>query len=64
MTLLAIKRQMDRLSSRELKELNGHLIRLRRSTPEWKRATAKKIRAVQAGHYVTIEALEARIARK
>ncbi len=53
---------MDRLSSRELKELQGHLIRLRHSTPEWKRATAKKIRTVQAGRYVTAESLEARIA--
>jgi hypothetical protein len=64
MTLLAIKRQMDRLSSRELKELNSHLIRLRHSTPEWRRATAKKIRAVQAGRYVTAESIEARIARE
>ena len=64
MTLLAIKRQMDRLTSRELKELNGHLIRLRHSTPEWKRATARKIRAVQAGRYVTAESLEVRIGRE
>ena len=55
---------MDRLSSRELKELNGHLIRLRHSTSEWRRATAKKIRAVQGGRYVTAESLEARIARE
>ena len=64
MTLLAIKRQMDRLSSRELKELNLHLIRLRHGTSEWKRATARKIREVQAGRFVTAEALEARIARE
>ena len=54
---------MKRLKARELTELNSYLIRLRHSTPEWKRATAKKIRAVQAGRYVTSEALEARIAR-
>ena len=63
MTLLAIKHQMRRLKARELRELNAYLIRLRHSTPEWRRATAKKIRAVQAGHYVTAEALEERIAR-
>jgi hypothetical protein len=63
MTLLAIKHQMKRLKARELRELNAYLIRLRHSTPEWKRATAKKIRAVQAGRYVTAEALEARISR-
>ena len=63
MTLLAIKHQMKRLKARELRELNSYLIRLRHSTPEWKRSTAKKIRAVQAGRYVTAEALEKRIAR-
>jgi hypothetical protein len=64
MTLLAIKRQMDKLSARELKELQTHLIRLRHNTSDWKRATAKKIRAVQAGRFVTSEELEARIARE
>lgn len=64
MTLLAIKHQMKQLKSRELRELQSYLIRLRHSTPEWKRVTAKKIRAVQAGRYVTAEALEERIARE
>ena len=58
MILLTIKRQMDRLNRRELKELSGYLIRLRHSTPEWKRATARKIRAVQAGRGVSVESLE------
>jgi len=62
MTLLAIKHGMKRLKPRELRELQSYLIRLRHSTPEWKRATAKKIRAVQAGRFVTAEALEKRIA--
>ncbi len=64
MTLLAIKHQMKQLKPRDLKELHGYLIRLRHSTPEWRRATARKIRAVQAGRFVTAEALEARIARE
>jgi hypothetical protein len=64
MTLLAIKHEMRRLKPRELKELQSYLIRLRHSTPEWKRATARKIRAVQAGRYVTAEELEKRIARE
>jgi hypothetical protein len=63
MTLLAIKHQMKRLNTRELKELNAYLIRLRHSTPEWRHVTAKKIRAVQAGQFVTAQALEERIAR-
>ena len=62
MTLLAIKHEMRRLKPRELKELQSYLIRLRHSTPEWRRATARKIRTVQAGRYVTAEALEKRIA--
>lgn len=64
MTLLAINHEMKRLKPRELKELQSYLIRLRHSTPEWKRATAKKIRAVQAGHYVTAEEIEKRITRE
>jgi hypothetical protein len=63
-TLLAIKHQMKQLKPRDLKELQGYLIRLRHSTPEWRRATARKIRAVQSGRFVTSEALEARIARE
>jgi hypothetical protein len=62
MTLLAIKHEMKRLKPRELRELQSYLIRLRHSTPEWRRATAKKIRAVQAGRFITAEALEKRIA--
>jgi hypothetical protein len=64
MTLLAIKQQMKQLKPRDLRELQGYLIRLRHSTPEWKRATARKIRAVQGGRFVTAEALEARLARE
>jgi hypothetical protein len=52
-TLLAIKQQMTKLKPRELKELQSYLIRLRHSTPEWRRATAKKIRAVQSGRSLT-----------
>jgi hypothetical protein len=63
MTLLAINHEMKRLKPSELKELQLYLIRLRHSTPEWKRATAKKIRAVQAGRYLTAEAFEERMVR-
>lgn len=64
MTLLQLKREMRSLKSRELKELSAYLIRLRHGTPEWRRATAKKIRAVQSGKFVTADALEERIARE
>lgn len=64
MTLLAIKHEMRRLKPGELKELQSYLIRLRHNTPEWRRATARKIRAVQAGRFVTSEELEKRLARE
>ncbi|EIP96913.1 hypothetical protein OpiT1DRAFT_01340 [Opitutaceae bacterium TAV1] len=64
MTVLEIKNQMAGLKARDLKELHLHLIRLRHSTPEWKKATAKKIRAVQAGRFITSEAIEKRLSRR
>jgi hypothetical protein len=63
MSILELKQAASRLSKREREELHAYLIRLRHSTPEWKRATAKKIRAMQAGKRVSAEELEARIAR-
>ena len=63
MTLQEIKQAMEGLGHRDLRELQAHLIRLRHNTPEWKRATARKIRAVQAGKGIPIEELEARFAR-
>lgn len=63
MSLLELKQAASRLSKREREELHAYLIRLRHNTPEWKRATAKKIRAMQAGKRVSAEDLEARIAR-
>jgi len=64
MTLQAIKHQMKRLKSRDLRGLHADLIRVRHSTPEWRRATAKKIQAVQTGRFVTADTLERRIAGK
>ena len=63
MSLLELKQAASRLSKREREELNAYLIRLRHNTPEWKRATAARIRAMQAGKRVSAEELEARIAR-
>lgn len=63
MSILELKQAASRLSKREREELHAYLIRLRHNTPEWKRATAKRIRAMQAGKRVSPEELEARIAR-
>lgn len=63
MSILELKQAACRLSKREREELHAYLIRLRHNTPEWKRTTAKRIRAMQAGKRVSAEALEARMAR-
>jgi hypothetical protein len=63
MSLLELKQAASRLSKREREELHAYLIRLRHNTPEWKRATAKRINAMKAGKRVSAEELEARIAR-
>lgn len=63
MSLLELKQAASRLSKREREELHAYLIRLSHNTPGWKRATARRIRAMQAGKRVSAEELEARIAR-
>jgi hypothetical protein len=63
MSILELKQAASRLTKREREELQAYLIRLRHHTPEWKRATAARIRAMQSGKRVTAEALENRIAR-
>jgi len=40
MSILGLKQAASRLSKREREELHAYLIRLRHTTPEWKRATA------------------------
>lgn len=63
MSILELKQAASRLSKREREELQAYLIRLRHNTPQWKRATAKRIRAMQAGKRVSADELETRIAR-
>lgn len=63
MSILELKQAASRLSKREREELHAYLIRLRHTTPEWKRATARRLRAMQAGKRVSAEELEARISR-
>ena len=58
-----LKQKISRLSARDRKEIQIYLLRLKRDTPAWKRATAKRIRDMQAGKQVSIEELEARMRR-
>lgn len=64
MSLLELKQKVSRLSPRDRQELQLYLLRLKRETPAWRRATAKRIREMQAGKFTTLEELEARIRKK
>jgi hypothetical protein len=57
-SVLEIKQSLSRLSARERKEIQIYLHQLKRTTPAWKKATAKKIDAVRAGKFTPIETLE------
>ncbi len=63
MSLLELKQHVSRLSQRERTELQLYLLRLKRDTPAWKKATAKKLREMKAGKVTSIEELERRYAR-
>jgi hypothetical protein len=52
------------MSQRERQEIQLYLLRLKRETPTWKRATAKRLREMQAGKFTTLEQLEARLDHK
>jgi len=62
MTILELKNRISSLKPREINELHAYLARLRHATPEWKKATARKIRAVQAGRFVSEEQIEEHLA--
>ena len=64
MSILQVKQTLSRMSRRERQEIQLYLLRLKRETPAWKRATAKKIREMQAGRFTTLEQLEARLKQK
>jgi hypothetical protein len=63
MSILELKQAACQLTKRARQELHAYLIRLSHNTPEWKRATAGRIRAMRAGRRISAEELEARIAR-
>jgi hypothetical protein len=63
MSILELKQAASQLTKRGREELHAYLIRLSHNTPEWKRATARRIRMMQAGKRVPADALEARISR-
>jgi len=58
-SVLEIKQSLSRLSARERREIQIYLHRLKRTTPAWKKSTAKKIEDVRSGKFTTIAELEA-----
>jgi hypothetical protein len=64
MSILELKQSISRLSQRQRREIQLYLLRLKRETPAWKWATAKKIRDMQAEKSTTVEELSARIRQK
>ncbi len=63
MSVLEVKQAISKMTKQERREVQLYLIKLRHGTPAWKRATAKRIRDMQAGKFTTAAQLEARIAR-
>jgi hypothetical protein len=61
MSILELKQEVCRLNKREQQELFAYLLRLKHETPEWKRATARRIREMKSGKYVTATTLESRL---
>jgi hypothetical protein len=57
-SVLQIKQSLSRLSAKEQREIQVYLHQLRRRTPAWKKATAKRIADVKSGKCVTLEELE------
>ncbi len=64
MSILQVKQSLSRMSQRERQEIQLYLLRLKRETPAWKRATAKKIREMKAGRVTTIEQLETHLKQR
>ena len=61
MSILQVKQTLSRMSQRERQEIQLYLLRLKRETPAWKRATAKTVREMHTGKLTTIEQLRTRL---
>ena len=63
MSVLELKQEISRLTSKERLEIQGNLLRLKRQSPAWKRSAAKTIREMKAGKAHSSEDLEKAISR-
>jgi hypothetical protein len=64
MSILALKQEITRLSKQGRQEIFAYLVRLKHDTPEWKRATARRLREMRKGKGVSSDELEARLSRR
>ena len=62
MMLLQIKQQVSKMTVDERRELNAYLLRLRRESEEGRTELNRRMRSMDEGRKVTMEALEARVA--
>ena len=62
MSMFELKQPVFRLQKSERQERFAYMVRLKHETPEWKRATAKRLGKMKRGKVVTAEALAARVA--
>jgi hypothetical protein len=64
MSVLELKQEISRLNRRGREDIYAYLVRLQHDTPEWKRATARRIRAMKNGQVTTAEQMEARLSSR
>jgi len=64
MSVLQLKQEITRLDKRGREEIFAYLVRLKHETPEWKQATARRLRSMRKGKGVTMAELEARLATR
>lgn len=58
MSVLEIKQGIARLSRKDRREVELFLLRLKHSSPEWKRDAARKVRDYKAGKALPLEKVE------
>jgi hypothetical protein len=60
MSVLELKQEITRLNKRGREEIHAYLVHLKHNTPEWRQATARRIRGMKNGKGVTALEMENR----
>ncbi len=64
MSVLELKQELTRWGKRQREEVHAYLVRLSHEAPQWKKAAARRIRAMEKGNGLTAEEMEARLCVK